>query len=185
MIMKMHSYMTTNCNLQYVSMQSKALLSQLQLVTKAAGGWEQAIIDAKSHRAGSTENSTLEQTPSGTPDMIPDSKTSYVDADTASALRKRLNAVAISSTSAGSSTPLSNAQSKDYPVHGLRSHPLVDHPDEEISTLAKDYSDLQSELTSTGPNTIQWPENITLKNFAIYQLIPTLVYELEYPRTDR
>jgi len=49
----------------------------------------------------------------------------------------------------------------------------------------KDYSELQGELTSPGPLFVKWPNNISWKNFAVYQLIPTLVYELEYPRTDR
>jgi sterol O-acyltransferase len=71
------------------------------------------------------------------------------------------------------------------PIQPPGMHTLVDHPDEEISTLARELSELESELTSSGPNRVQWPENITYKNFAVYQLIPTLVYELEYPRTDR
>jgi sterol O-acyltransferase len=64
-------------------------------------------------------------------------------------------------------------------------HLLIMHPDPQISDMAKDYSELQSELVSTGPTYVKWPENVTWKNFAVYQLIPTLVYELEYPRTDR
>ncbi|KNZ74514.1 putative sterol O-acyltransferase 1 [Termitomyces sp. J132] len=64
-------------------------------------------------------------------------------------------------------------------------HGLVDHPDEQISELAREYSDLQSELTSLGPLHVTWPNNMTLENFVIYQLMPTLVYELEYPRTER
>ena len=44
---------------------------------------------------------------------------------------------------------------------------------------------MEGELTGIGPEYVRWPENITYKNFAVYQLVPTLVYELEYPRTDR
>ena len=62
---------------------------------------------------------------------------------------------------------------------------LIDHPDPEISALATEYLELESELVSSGPERVRWPENITLKNFAVYQLIPTLVYELEYPRTKK
>jgi len=51
--------------------------------------------------------------------------------------------------------------------------------------MAKDYSELEGELSSSGPFRVTYPNNITMKNFAVYQLIPTLVYELEYPRTDR
>ncbi|KXN87421.1 putative sterol O-acyltransferase 1 [Leucoagaricus sp. SymC.cos] len=64
-------------------------------------------------------------------------------------------------------------------------HPLVSHPDPSISALAKEYSDLQAELVSLGPERVSWPNNITWKNFAVYQLIPTLIYELEYPRTKQ
>jgi len=62
---------------------------------------------------------------------------------------------------------------------------LVDHPDPEISALATEYFEFASELVSSGPERVRWPENITLKNFAVYQLIPTFVYELEFPRTNR
>lgn len=64
-------------------------------------------------------------------------------------------------------------------------HPLVDHPDARIAALAKEYTEMELELVGAGPEYVRWPENISLKNFAVYQLIPTLVYELEYPRTER
>jgi sterol O-acyltransferase len=64
-------------------------------------------------------------------------------------------------------------------------HPLIDHPDEKIAELAKEFSELDSELVSTGPEKVRWPNNIGWGNFADYQLIPTLVYDLEYPRTER
>ena len=44
---------------------------------------------------------------------------------------------------------------------------------------------MEAELVSTGPEYVRWPDNVTWKNFAVYMLIPTLVYELEYPRTER
>jgi len=65
-------------------------------------------------------------------------------------------------------------------------HPLVHHPNPKIAGLAEEYSELLAELRSSGPvEYTQWPDNVTWKNFAVYQLIPTLVYELEYPRTTR
>jgi len=64
-------------------------------------------------------------------------------------------------------------------------HPLSFHPDPSLSALAKEYSDLEMEMFSSGPAQIIWPNNITWKNFAVYQLIPTLIYELEYPRTQK
>ncbi|KAH9479357.1 putative sterol O-acyltransferase 1 [Psilocybe cubensis] len=154
-------------------------------------------------------SSTSESTPNGTPDVPEGMSTSYVDVKTANALRKRLAAVAAQSQSAPQdsdvgvrtvhnlnkdSSPLKDAsingtstfivEADDLP-EGLHPHPLVYHPDPQISDMAKDYSELQSELLSSGPTYVRWPDNITWKNFAVYQLIPTLVYELEYPRTDR
>lgn len=178
------------------------MLEELRAATKEFGGWEEAVAAANSHRAeldaGKTgTGSESEMTPSLTPaEPHGTTTTSYTDASTANALRKRLLAV-----SANSKVSTPSVELPDFPVSSetpvgtdepLRSpnappspHPLVDHPDESLSALAKEYSELESELTSSGPNYVRWPNNITLKNFAVYQLIPTLVYELEYPRTER
>ncbi len=62
---------------------------------------------------------------------------------------------------------------------------LVYHPDEEVANLANELIEMDQELVSSGKEKIRWPNNISLANFADYQVIPTLVYELEYPRTER
>lgn len=207
MIMKMHSYMSVNGHLQQVTLQSQNILDELREASEAPsiGGWDKAIIDAKSHRAEmdtltamstSSSTSTHESTPSRTPNIPEGSSTSYTDAATATALRQRL--VAVSSATDGnvvmttteSESPIPSQstvqlQTSEDKGHLFDPHPLVDHPDERIADLATEYSELQSELTSPGPHYLTWPNNINLKNFAVYQLIPTLVYELEYPRTDR
>ncbi|KAF7356533.1 O-acyltransferase [Mycena venus] len=185
MIMKTHSYMTVNGHLQYISEASQKLLDDLRKATESAGGWEQAIQDAQAHRAeldALTTRSTQDSTPGvGTP-MVPEgATTSYVDVPTAAALRQRLVAVSEQSAEVSKTTPPSE---KDEPVSATSPHILVDHPNEGISAMAKDYSELEGELTSSGPYPVTYPNNITMKNFAVYQLIPTLVYELEYPRTD-
>ena len=205
MIMKMHSYITVNGQLQHATLQSQCLLNELREVTRSVGGWDQAILDAKTHRAeadalaGTTSSShgtPHDSTPSRTPEILEGSSTSYTDATTAVALRKRL--AAVSSATNGNITVI-DAPMRDSQPHNWENksevsdddhnpfvpHPLVDHPDERIAEMAKDYSELQSELTGPGPSYVRWPNNISLKNFAVYQLIPTLVYELEYPRTDR
>ncbi|KAJ7043690.1 MBOAT, membrane-bound O-acyltransferase family-domain-containing protein [Mycena alexandri] len=181
MIMKVHSYMTINGHLQRVSEMSQELLDKLRKATDSVGGWEQAVRDAETHRAEvdalttrGTEDST--PTPSETPMVREGSTTSYVDVPTAAALRQRLVAVSQASD---------KAQSKDAPVSPATPHVLVDHPNESISAMARDYSELEGELSSSGPYKVTYPNNLTMKNFAVYQLIPTLVYELEYPRTDR
>lgn len=60
---------------------------------------------------------------------------------------------------------------------------LTWHPNSSISNLAIELADLRDALTSTGPNKVQFPANLTWYNFCDFMLVPTLVYELEYPRT--
>ncbi|KAF9006125.1 MBOAT, membrane-bound O-acyltransferase family-domain-containing protein [Cyathus striatus] len=198
MIMKMHSYMTVNGQLQYISKHHESV-----------GGWESAIHDAEERkemldtattRNGSASSdagaSAEEDTPSSTPSVPVGSASSYVDANTAVTLRKRLAAAASRPESTikitqkaspidGSNAGASVTYSEDEPARGSEPHILVNHPHLAVASLAHEYSDMRSELTSPGPLYITWPESISLKNFAVYQLTPTLVYELEYPRTDR
>jgi sterol O-acyltransferase len=185
MIMKMHSYMATNGYLRRVSQQSIEILTHLRDATARVGGWEKAISDAKSRRedleleleTGTDTISTgTSPSPFGTLELRGGVLgTSYAEVPSAAALRNRLIRVA------GTETP-SEALSDDDKI---TSHILVNHPDPHISALATEYTELESELVSSGPERVRWPENITFKNFAVYQLIPTLVYELEYPRTKR
>lgn len=199
----MHSYMTINGYLQYMSRQSAKKLDLLRkAATDSSGSYEEALASAKAHRAaldaatpGSNFASDTEFTPAGTPGIEAESgKTvQYTDASTANALRKRLAAVSAENSSRlgtpsvehSEYPPTEPAPTSENTQGPATPHPLVDHPEEKVSALAKEYSDLEGELTSSGPHYLRWPNNITLKNFAVYMAIPTLVYELEYPRTDR
>ena len=179
MIMKMHSYMATNGYLKHVSQQSAELLTQLRDATSRVGGWEKALSDAMKHRESLEREAGADFSPGTsissipTPDLSDSASSSYVQVHTAATLRNRL-------IHASESTSIPDDKPKD-----LTPSALVDHPDPEISALAAEYVDLESELESSGPERVRWPENITLKNFAVYQLIPTLVYELEFPRTNK
>jgi hypothetical protein len=186
MLMKMHSYMATNGYLRYVSQQSAEIQGQLRDATLRVGGWEKAIADAKRRREDleretDTDSTNTVSSPSPSGNLwLPngDLSTPYLEVPSASALRNRLMHVAETETT--SETVLDDGKPK-----GATSHILIHHPDSRISALATEFSELESELVSSGPERVRWPENITLKNFAVYQLIPTLVYELEYPRTKR
>jgi len=201
MIMKVHSYVSTNGYLSWVNQQSEQTLAEIhRLATSADGSYDAAILVAQENRLKLEGPAPGSLTPDfasslGTPQMTtpsaPDGTTvSYMDAKDAATLRRRLqknprdessmNGV-VNGLPATTGTQLLSPTDVQPPAP----HPLVDHPNERISTLAKEYSEMETELTSTGPNYIRWPANITLKNFAVYQLIPTLVYELEYPRTDK
>ncbi|KAH7908928.1 MBOAT, membrane-bound O-acyltransferase family-domain-containing protein [Hygrophoropsis aurantiaca] len=210
MIMKMHSYMSTNGYLQYVSHKSNQALGQLRHATAEAGGWDQALLDARSRFAeletasinlsdvdsvsngGTTGNGTPAETEVESSGRMMKSFTT--DPSTADALRKRLTVVSAETQSLLSVPPVNKERSNGMKVDAIvndsayQSSPalvLVHHPDERISSIAKEFSEMESELVSSGPHHVRWPETITLRNFAIYQVIPTLVYELEYPRTDR
>lgn len=204
MIMKMHSYATMNGQLQTVHNHSKCVFSQLQKATKSVGGWEKALDEAKTKQAEQDAavpalyTDSMHSSPAnGTPSLLEGSSSSYADASTANALRKRLAAVvgqsyhsegkenADAEVSQNPEPATFVVSNEPNPPQTIAPHLLVNHPNNEIAALAKEYFELQTELTSMGPQYVTWPDNITLKNFAVYQLIPTLVYELEYPRTDR
>ncbi|KAG6890320.1 hypothetical protein C0995_009527 [Termitomyces sp. Mi166 len=194
MIMKMHSYMTVNGHLQRSEMQGETVLEKLHQATDSVGGWEAALRDAKVHRLEAeaaasigilSSDSTPTATP-GTPNVPEGSTSSYTNVATANALRRRLAAVSQTTQGNISIADIRTEKTNDtHPGIHFVPHVLVDHPDEQIAEMAREYSDLQSELTSPGPLYVTWPNNITFKNFVVYQLIPTLVYELEYPRTER
>ncbi|KAK4701747.1 hypothetical protein P7C70_g4480, partial [Phenoliferia sp. Uapishka_3] len=59
------------------------------------------------------------------------------------------------------------------------------HPDERISDTAAEIVAIKEALVSTGIKKVEYPKNLTYWNFIDYLLVPTLVYQLEYPRTDR
>lgn len=205
--MKVHSYLSVNGSLQHLTRQSQSLLDQMRKATQPLGGWDHAINIAKERRAefdAVSGISSTQGTPSGTPPVPAGSSTSYVDVKTANALRRRLSAVANSNTaepfgngdkSETSSTSSDGGLKMVQQLPGtmadyvgdttLSPHPLVDHPDEGIAAMAQDYTEMQTELTSSGPIYVTWPNNISWKNFTVYMLIPSLVYELEYPRTER
>ena len=201
MIMKMHSYITINGYLQFVSTNSQQVLEELRRATVDVGGWDEAMATAKAHReeldvanASISTGSESEWTPSITP-AEPNghaATSAYASVSTANALRQRLMDVSANSKISTPSVELPelpSGTSVNYNGSATPSppapHPLVDHPDEKISAIAAEYTDIESELTSSGPKYVRWPDNITFKDFTVYQLIPTLVYELEYPRTDR
>ena len=60
---------------------------------------------------------------------------------------------------------------------------LTWHLDTELSKLAKTMIELDEALVSTGVERVRFPANLTYYNFFDFLAVPTLVYELEYPRT--
>lgn len=101
-----------------------------------------------------------------------------------------------SSTNSNSKAQLSrkpSSTSRSAHEHTIRDpHPLSSHPDALISDLAREIEVLREDLLSTRPSDpspdlihqhpVMWPSNVTYANFWDYLLVPTLVYELSYPR---
>ncbi len=58
----------------------------------------------------------------------------------------------------------------------------TDLPAEEKATVEAEIASLKSEITT---GTTQYPANVSTKNFVDYMLVPTLVYDLEYPRSEK
>lgn len=179
------------------------------------GGWETALREAeaevketskKKDRTSGVDTSGSHDSSIGTPEAEAVIH-SLADPSTADALRRRLVAVSEgrdpdkldSGTSAVTAFNVKGASSSTYtpsypatplPARGVSQEVtcaslLIHHPNPSITSAAHRFLDLDSELVSTGPKKIRYPENVTLGNFIEYMLIPTLVYELEYPRTDR
>lgn len=74
--------------------------------------------------------------------------------------------------------------------HDMRDpHPLAWHGDAVVKKLAQQIVQLRENLYAE-PDQVQgvgpmWPNNVTFANFWDFQLVPSLVYQLQYPRTDR
>lgn len=56
---------------------------------------------------------------------------------------------------------------------------------EDRERLVQDIEQADRDLTGKVVGKNMYPNNITFANFLDYMLCPTLVYELEYPRTDK
>jgi sterol O-acyltransferase len=61
----------------------------------------------------------------------------------------------------------------------------VDSISEDRQRLVQEIESADRDLTGAVLNKMKYPNNLTYSNFVDYMLCPTLVYELEYPRTDK
>ncbi|SPO41356.1 related to acyl-CoA sterol acyltransferase [Pseudozyma flocculosa] len=111
---------------------------------------------------------------------------------TSSSAKRSTEAVAATAAAAGAAA---SKEAAGCDGHAIRDpHPLATHPDSLVSDLAREIEVLREDLLSakapevTEPgiirqDTVVWPDNVTYANFWDYLLVPTLVYELSYPRT--
>lgn len=172
MLMKIHSYCATNGDLSYKQVLFKKTSEQLTKEIKERGGREDVLTKAREATAQGNEgknghaNHDVPEPPTAT-----NQQTDGV-VRRRSTLHKRT-----SSTRSITSAPLNFTMDELELLHN--------HPDETIRNLAVKVSDLEEELASNGKEKVRWPRNVTYYNFWDYLLVPTLVYDLEYPRTNR
>ncbi|KAI0741598.1 MBOAT-domain-containing protein [Daedaleopsis nitida] len=173
MIMKMHSYISTNGELAQTHEQAEKVYAQLKKATDAQGGWEEAL--QKAEVAMLQQDSPI---PSGTPGVPLDAPEGPIKG---CRQRRCPKGAGVKTTGTRVMVDSPAIQFKPPSPSEILSH----HPSEAIASLAKQHAELERDLTGSIEGKVRWPANITFRDFAWYQLTPTLVYELEYPRTDR
>ena len=82
-------------------------------------------------------------------------------------------------------TPIGSNELETANVEDIVQHPLTNSSNPEIASIANEINELKSTITSQGSLKVTFPQNVTISNFWDYLLVPTLVYELEYPRTEK
>ncbi|OJT14479.1 hypothetical protein TRAPUB_8979 [Trametes pubescens] len=179
MMMKVHSYLSTNGQLAYTHREAEKVFVLLWEAADAEGGWDAALNEAE---GGSPVE--LEDMPTG-------STTSSVDALAAVRLHRRLTGRTVADATAEGASVRTNGTrilppgATTVPTYTpTASEVLMHHPSENIAERGRTHAELELELRGPVEGRVRWPANITLRAFALYQLTPTLVYELEYPRTD-
>ncbi|CUA78209.1 sterol O-acyltransferase [Rhizoctonia solani] len=177
MLMKTYSYVATNGYLSDLARKRALTEDQLHKSVEFVGGYEAALAEAK--QAAPQSPGTQSVTPIGTP--LSDKEVALDQAT----LRQRLNSTEPVKKEENISRPRSSSYFPTGDVPPLPPHPLINHPSSNISVLAQNLTDMDLELTSTGKNRIRYPNNISYANFLDFQMVPTLCYELEYPRTER
>lgn len=194
-LMKVHSYCATNGELSEKARKLKAYKVTLEKRLTTAGGrrqveleaeriWEKAVADGevppevtkqveakRSHKESEPDIGTV--TPPLLSPKLPTGLT-----------RRRPRSVSAEPSPVGSKQGDLSETPEEQDLEEILDV-LTWHPTGNISELACQMTDLRDALTSTEVNKVKFPNNITYFNFFDYLLLPTLVYELEYPRLDK
>ena len=206
----MHSYMAHNGMLATVYFRMREEKVQLaQLVDSLPGGREAALEEAAGRQAQLEAQEAVADgsTPLGTPRFLtpmpdtpgtPGGTTPSINGTPEpNDLRRRIPATRPQRKKFLPATDALPKPDPDLP-HGTSlepSHIISPHDaktpsalawssNERIATLARNIDAMEDELRSNGAKGLTWPQNVTYAHFLDYFFIPTLVYELEYPRTN-
>ncbi|CDR46911.1 hypothetical protein NBRC10512_003697 [Rhodotorula toruloides] len=203
MLMKIHSYCSLNGELSERRRQLKKDEKRLEEVLEEMGGrrkaereareeWERQCGEAARAKEGEAGVSEGEKEAAATLSSTDASNSALSSEDEAAAAllrhrqptaRRRSISPSASRTGSSSAPSATLAPSRaEEPQEGVET--LTWHPSDQVSKLAIAICEAKDLLTSNGKKPVTFPENVTFANFIDYLLVPTLVYELEYPRTD-
>lgn len=195
MLMKVHSYLSTNGELSEKARTLKEREVELKRLIGLSGGqrtvedeaesaWEKAVAAGETTTLGEVNE---EKAPSAAPEFEPNigSTTPPLAPPLISPIRRRLRSVSPALPRARHFT--SNKKDDDTSEDGLLGiiDALTWSSNEGISKLSIEMTDLRDALVSKGVARVQFPNNVTFINYLDYLLVPSLVYELEFPRLQR
>ncbi|BGP16086.1 hypothetical protein JCM10213_007535 [Rhodosporidiobolus nylandii] len=199
LLMKIHSYCATVGEMSERNRQLKKDEKTLSSLLDSHGGRRKVESEARAAwEKACAETPSLSSTPSSSSLLAPPSSSSAASSSTNTddessgprsrahqdQLRQRL--VRRRSSDRGGrrgGAEFASRPSKDEAPHE-GPETLTWHPDAEISAVAIRVAEARDALTSEGVEKVRFPENVIWANFVDYLLVPTLVYELEYPRAD-
>ncbi|KAI1314435.1 hypothetical protein EDD11_002179 [Mortierella claussenii] len=157
MLMKIHSYIAYNGELSEKSIQLRKNEAAYALIKKTDVELVDDTVDNSNNDDADSSSSS---------DSIDNSSTdSLVRQQKKGDSRRRHHRLASVTAEALLQDPASNPTVSD------------------ANLLASDIDELKSELRCQ--NGELWPANVTLANFVDYLIVPSLIYELQYPRTTK
>ncbi|GAA99619.1 uncharacterized protein L969DRAFT_94070 [Mixia osmundae IAM 14324] len=178
MLMKIHSYCATNGQLSANVLTLKTLRPRLSELLEQSGGLEKAMSLSREEKGKASLDGQDNADASGVEKPQNGSLTRRKRTISANEASKSNDVANGNGALNGAAHPASGSSDIDYSL-------LESHPDTKLSGLASEIVDLQDSLVSQEKHQTCWPHNITYANYLDYLLVPVLVYELEYPRTNR
>ncbi|GAA5842617.1 hypothetical protein JCM9279_003640 [Rhodotorula babjevae] len=195
MLMKVHSYCSLNGELSERVRQLKKDERKLHEAVEELGGqaaleregreaWEKACAEAAEEKAAleSTGARGKALASSLAPPPATPTQPSSDEEAVSTTLRQRPSAARRRSLSPSAARTHVAPPSRKAEPHDVET--LTWSPNERVSHLAIAICEAREALSSSGAAKVSFPNNVTVLNFVDYLLVPTLVYELEYPRTD-
>jgi sterol O-acyltransferase len=208
---KMHSYISHNGMLSEVARRLKTEKAELERHLSALPGGREAAISAATKRRAeleASESTDGTSTPSlsaaiSLENLAPKGPMTPGSAKGLTGYDAPAGAASVLTSPNASGSALRNRRKKNkhLATDALRTslepsaiktpheprtpHILAWSEDEQVALLARNIDAMEDELKSNGTVGLTWPENVTYWHFADFMCMPTLVYQLEYPRTAK